>query len=161
MVASAFANLLRSNPCSRRQRSRYTTDWRSFLTSIWKYRVLEIGQQRPSFRLRARRESSGAALATRIDAAECSNAQRRRAVDAFSPYSFRATGLTNFLEKEERWKWHRGSSATPTAAQRTRRSQKVLLEDVERISVLNEKNQNRNSRRGCYYPIFGLSTNHA
>jgi integrase/recombinase XerD len=69
---------------------------------------------------------------------ECSNADSKTpgCRTAFSPHSFRATGVTNFLE----------NGGTPEVAQRIaghadsrttklydRRGQKVLVEDMERI----------------------------
>jgi site-specific recombinase XerD len=76
--------------------------------------------------------------ATRIDAARM--LKRRLKVaglsDAFSPHSFRATGITNFLENggtlevAQRIAGHADSRTTKLY---DRRGQKVLVEDMERI----------------------------
>src|ERR1700759_1624677 len=84
---------------ARRRRSRSTTNWRSFLTNIWRHRVLEAGQPHPSFQLRqVGRENSEVAKAARIDAARMLKRRLKDAglSDAFSPHSFRTTGITNF-----------------------------------------------------------------
>jgi len=74
---------------------------------------------------------------TSIDA-ECS---RRRLKQAglpahYSPHSFRATGITNFLENDGTLETARriaGHADSRTTKLYDRRIQKVLLEDMERI----------------------------
>jgi integrase/recombinase XerD len=63
----------------------------------------------------------GNRAATRIDAARMLKRRLKDAglPDAFSPHSFRATGSRIFWKKEERWKWHSGSPATPTAGRQS------------------------------------------
>ena len=76
--------------------------------------------------------------ATRIDAARMLKRRLKDAglSDAFSPHSFRATGITNFLENggtlevAQRIAGHADSRTTKLY---DRRGQKVLLEDMERI----------------------------
>jgi integrase/recombinase XerD len=66
------------------------TNWRSFLTSNWRHRVLEISQTQHSFRLRwVRRESSGTARRPELMQPEMlkRRAQRRRIVGCIlSPF---------------------------------------------------------------------------
>jgi integrase/recombinase XerD len=76
--------------------------------------------------------------ATRIDAARMLKRRLKDAglSDAFSPHSFRATGITNFLENggtlevAQRIAGHADSRTTKLY---DRRGQKVLVEDMERI----------------------------
>ena len=76
--------------------------------------------------------------ATRIDAARMLKRRLKDAglSDAFSPHSFRATGITNFLENggtlevAQRIAGHADSRTTKLYV---RRGQKVLVEDMERI----------------------------
>jgi site-specific recombinase XerD len=76
--------------------------------------------------------------ATRIDAARILKRRLKEAglSGAFSPHSFRATGITNFLENggtlevAQRIAGHADSRTTKLY---DRRGQKVLLEDMERI----------------------------
>src|SRR3984893_3679292 len=76
--------------------------------------------------------------ATRIDAARMLKSRLKDTglSDAFSPHSFRATGITNFLENggtlevAQRIAGHADSRTTKLY---DRRGQKVLLEDMERI----------------------------
>jgi site-specific recombinase XerD len=76
--------------------------------------------------------------ATRIDAARMLKRRLKdaRLSDAFSPHSFRATGITNYLENggtlevAQRIAGHADSRTTKLY---DRRGQKVLLEDMERI----------------------------
>jgi hypothetical protein len=76
--------------------------------------------------------------ATRIDAARMLKRRLKDAglSDAFSPHSFRATGITNFLENggtlevAQRIAGHADSRTTKLY---DRRGQRVLLEDMERI----------------------------
>jgi integrase len=79
--------------------------------------------------------------ATRIDAARMLKRRLKDAglSDAFSPHSFRATGITNFLENggtlevAQRIAGHADSRTTKLY---DRRGQKVLLEDMERNAEL-------------------------
>jgi integrase/recombinase XerD len=76
--------------------------------------------------------------ATRIDAARMLKRRLKDAglSDAFSPHSFRATGITNFLENggtlevAQRIAGHADSRTTKLY---DRRGQRVLVEDMERI----------------------------
>jgi len=57
----------------------------------------------------------------------------------YSPHSFRATGITNFLENDgtlEAAQRIAGHAESRTTKLYDRRGQKVLLEDMERIKVL-------------------------
>jgi integrase/recombinase XerD len=75
---------------------------------------------------------------TRIDAARMLKRRLKDAglSDAFSPHSFRATGITNFLENggtlevAQRIAGHANSRTTKLY---DRRGQRVLVEDMERI----------------------------
>jgi site-specific recombinase XerD len=80
----------------------------------------------------------GTRAITRIDAARMLKRRLKEAglPDAFSPHSFRATGITNYLENggtlevAQRIAGHADSRTTKLY---DRRGQKVLLEDMERI----------------------------
>jgi integrase/recombinase XerD len=80
----------------------------------------------------------GNRAATRIDAARMLKRRLKDTglSDAFSPHSFRATGITNFLENggtlevAQRIAGHADSRTTKLY---DRRGQRVLLEDMERI----------------------------
>jgi integrase/recombinase XerD len=62
--------------------------------------------------------------------------------DAFSPHSFRATGITNFLENGgtlEAAQRIAGHADSRTTKLYDRRGQRVLLEDMERIRYVFKK----------------------
>jgi integrase/recombinase XerD len=63
----------------------------------------------------------GSRQATRIDAARMLKRRLKDAglSDAFSPHSFRATGITNFWRTEERWRSPSGSPDMLIAGQRS------------------------------------------
>jgi integrase/recombinase XerD len=75
--------------------------------------------------------------ATRIDAARMLKRRLKDAglSDAFSPHSFRATGITNFLKNGGTLVVQRiaGHVDSRTTKLYDRRRQRVLLEDMERI----------------------------
>jgi site-specific recombinase XerD len=77
----------------------------------------------------------------RTDAADMLKRRLRQArlPAHYSPHSFRATGITNFLENDgtlEAAQRIAGHADSRTTKLYDRRGQKVLLEDMERISVL-------------------------
>jgi integrase/recombinase XerD len=110
------------------------------LDRIWTYRVLQIGQPHPFFRLPwARRESSGSGRRHESMQPECSNAGSKTPgcrMHSLPILLVRATGITNFLENggtlevAQRIAGHADSRTTKLY---DRRGQKVLLEDMERI----------------------------
>jgi integrase/recombinase XerD len=80
----------------------------------------------------------GNRAANRIDAARMLKRRLKDAglSDAFSPHSFRVTGITNFLENGgtlEMAQRIAGHADSRTTKLYDRRSQKVFLEDMERI----------------------------
>jgi hypothetical protein len=91
----------------RKRRSPCTTDWRSFLTSIWRCRVLEIGQPHPlSERGTQDARKLGNRPATRLQQ-ECSKTPACRMHSL--PILIGRQGSRIFWGRAERWKWHSGS----------------------------------------------------
>jgi integrase/recombinase XerD len=90
--------------------------------------------------------------ATRIDAGRMLKSRLKDAglSDAFSPHSFRATGITNFLENGGTLEVaQRIAGDSRTTKLYDRRGQNVLLEDIGEDMLLRRRGRNTVAVLGC------------